>query len=113
MLPKTQRMTRQEFAAVFVRGRRTHTPLFQVIVDKKTEKTPKYAAVVSKKVAKTAVTRNTLRRALYRALDAATKATPNTQKSLIVIAKKPALTASATELKEELLRVVGHRGKSR
>lgn len=137
MLPKEQRMTRQHFAAVFVSGKRIHTPFLQVIVGRTPTKNPTYAVVVSKKVAKTAVLRNKLRRVLYRALGAAlaersehepdhepehasqdepqsqAKEQHTNQHSIILIAKKGVAEASQTEITSILARIVGHRSKSR
>lgn len=101
MLNKKQRMTRQEFAEVFVSGKRRHSPFFQVVYDTKERKHPIFAVVVSKKVAKTAVGRNALKRRLYDILQHL-RATQQVSNGGIIITKKQVKDATPLTLKLEL-----------
>jgi ribonuclease P protein component len=67
MLPKSQRLTTEEFLVVMEKGRVTHSPLFLMRIISGMPAT-KFAAVAPKKVAKTAVERNKIRRQTYDAI---------------------------------------------
>lgn len=63
MLPKKERLTREDFNRFFSAGKRTHFPDFQLIYAPYT--TLHVSVVVSKKISKRAVVRNKLRRRVY------------------------------------------------
>lgn len=67
MLPKGRRLTAEEVRTVLSQGRSSRAGSLSM-KHLSTKDPLKVAAVVSKSVAKKAVTRNSLRRALYRAL---------------------------------------------
>lgn len=103
MLKKKERLTTKEFNRFFSSGRRLHTPLLTGIF---TDHADFHAAAVAgKKVHKRAVDRNRLRRRLYNILYRMSR--ENDLKGVyIIIAKPAAATATFTELKEELVRLV-------
>lgn len=63
MLPKKERLSRQEFNRFFSLGKRTHSPAFQVVYSPFAEL--HVSVVVPKKIAKSAVKRNKIRRRMY------------------------------------------------
>ncbi len=63
MLPKKERLSRQEFNRFFSIGKKTHTPSLQLVYAP--HATFHASVVVSKKVAKLAVRRNKIRRRIY------------------------------------------------
>ena len=107
MLKADQRLSRAEFTRVFTRGKRTHTPFFQLIKGDSAEF--KAAVVVPKKVAKQAVSRNQLRRQLYHVL----KEQKIEHGSYIVIVKPQARGVSFKEIGAVLQHVVGRAQYSR
>ena len=99
MLSKKERLTRTEFSRSFSVGKRHHSPLVQLVL----QKTSSFhgSVVVGKKVYAKAVDRNKLRRRIYSILYT------HAQQGLfpytcIVIAKPPAKDASYAVLKETL-----------
>ena len=99
MLKSNERMTRQEFSAVFKEGQRTHTPFFQVIYIPQRDR--KVAVVVSKKVAKSAVRRNELRRRLYALFEKLTMV------GHYIVLVKPSLgTLTKTKQQDEFMKAV-------
>lgn len=107
MLRKTERLLRTGFDRTFARGKRIHTPLFQLIYE------PSDAfhgsVVVGKKVAKKAVDRNRLRRQIYGVLYRASREA-DARLTVIIIVKAGALSVPrktlALEAKALLSRVV-------
>ncbi len=63
MLKKKERLTREAFNRFFSVGKRTHSPVLQVIFTPHT--VLHVSVVVSKKIAKQAVKRNKIRRRIY------------------------------------------------
>lgn len=69
MLPKKNRLNREEFNNVWKNGKRVHSPVFTFIFVNNLEKKGNFSCVISKKVQKTAVKRNLLRRSIYGSID--------------------------------------------
>ncbi len=66
MLPKSNRILRSEFENIIKNGKRLHSPIFILYINKpKNPNSKKFAFSVSKKVCKGAVGRNKLRRQGY------------------------------------------------
>jgi ribonuclease P protein component len=63
MLPKKERLSREEFNRFFSLGKRVHSPAFQVVYV--SHEKLHASVVVPKKVAKSAVKRNVIRRRIY------------------------------------------------
>jgi ribonuclease P protein component len=63
MLPKKERLSREEFNQFFSLGKRHHSPTLQIVYAP--HDTLHVSVVVSKKIAKMAVTRNKIRRQIY------------------------------------------------
>ncbi|MCF7816070.1 MAG: ribonuclease P protein component [Candidatus Pacebacteria bacterium] len=63
MLPKKERLSREEFNRFFLLGKRHHTPSLQIVYVP--HPTLQVSVVVSKKIAKLAVERNKIRRRIY------------------------------------------------
>lgn len=103
MLPKKQRLTRNEFDQVFKDGKRLHTPIAQLIY--KQSDTFHASAVVGKKVYKKAVDRNTLRRRLYGLLYGLKHAAPGM--TYILIAKPPIAKLARKAMREEIQTLLG------
>lgn len=82
MLPKNQRLTRDEFTGVFESGKRIHGDAFSLIYSPTTE-LPKGSVVVSKKIAGNVISRNLLKRRLYNVLKS------ELVSDTILLAKKP------------------------
>lgn len=88
MLPKTARLSRQEFSTVFARPeRRTHLPEYSLYFSPSS--TFKVAVVAGKKVAKQAVDRNRLRREVYGSIQTAIVGGLNPTGQYIIILKPP------------------------
>lgn len=103
MLKKNERLTKVEFDRSFSLGKRTHTPLLQIIH----HPSPSFhgAVVVGKKVYKKAVARNRLRRQLYGALYRYHKKN-NLTGTFIVIAKPTISQVPQKLLSAELIEVL-------
>ena len=63
MLPKKERLSREEFNRFFLLGKRYYSPIFQIVYTRQ----PKLhvSVVISKKITKLAVKRNKIRRQIY------------------------------------------------
>jgi ribonuclease P protein component len=88
MLPKSARLSRQEFSTIFARPeKRAHFPLYSMYF----VPSPVFKAsvVAGKKVAKLAVDRNRLRREVYNGLQSQLKVTENLTGHYIFILKPP------------------------
>ena len=107
MLPKKERLSREEFTQAFSRGRKTHTAYASIITHKAADF--KAAVVVPKKVYKSAVTRNRMRRRVYGLL----KPLCHNRTHYIVILKPAARSVPFAVLKESLLLSVGLQRHSR
>lgn len=100
MLPKKERLTREEFNRFFSVGKRKHSPSLQCIYAP--HDTLHVSVVISKKIYKSAVKRNKLRRRIYdmvrryRAQHALTGV-------YIIIAKAGVTSLSHTALHDEVL----------
>lgn len=108
MLSKKERLTRIDFATFFARGKRYHSPLFQLIYTP--HNTFHASVVVPKKIEKQAVKRNKIRR---RAYDILRREKMNTVGVYILIAKKPITTTAYNGLKIDLLSLIRQTGKVR
>ncbi len=67
MLPRSQRLSVEQFNSVIEKGKIFHSPLFLVRV-LNVDKSTRIATVAPKKIAKKAVERNKLRRRMYEAV---------------------------------------------
>jgi len=91
MLPKNQRLTRDEFTTVFESGKRIHGDAFSLIYSP-TKELPKGSVVVSKKIAGNVIVRNLLKRRLYNVLKT------GLMSDTILLAKKPVKEMKFEEL---------------
>ncbi|MBL1434138.1 ribonuclease P protein component [Candidatus Wolfebacteria bacterium] len=94
MLTKNQRLSRDEFTAVFESGTRIHGDAFTLVLSPTTA-LPKASTVVSKKIAGGVIARNLLKRRLYNVLKT------NLSQDSILIAKKAIKDKKFSELLEE------------
>lgn len=100
MLPKKERLTRDQFSRSFSVGKRIHLPYLQLIVDS-TSESFHGSVVVSKKVYKKATDRNALRRKLYAIMSVFYK--QNISKATCIIIVKPNIKEiSRLKLSEDL-----------
>ncbi len=103
MLPRTQRLTRQEFTDFFATGKRLHSPSLTLMY------TPherfRASAVISKKVAKGAVARNKFRRRVYAVFESSVREGLK-RGVFICIAKEKAPTLTFDALKTELHQLI-------
>ncbi len=101
MLPKKERIKREEMEDVLSKGALKHSRLFSVRVMKKDVPLSQYSFVVSKKVAKLAVTRNLLRRRGYSIVkELQSRIVPGF--TIVFFYKKGADTVEFSELKKEI-----------
>ena len=104
MLPRKNRIPKEDFPSPQERGSRVFSPLFSGVIYKNDGLT-RVAVVVSKKTAKTAVVRNRIRRRFYSALAHFLKDTD--KGSLMVFyPKKEAETAPFPVLKSEIETII-------
>ena len=103
MLKKQQRLTKKEFDTYFKSGKRSHSPLMQLIYAP--DSSFHGAAVAGKKVSKKAVERNTIRRRMYAALYALSKE-EQLAGVYIMIAKPEARSASYSDIKATLSKMI-------
>lgn len=92
MLPRSQRLSVEQFNSVIEKGRVTHSPFFHMkhlVLNGK----PRFSAVIPQKIAKKAVLRNKTRRKIY---DSIKPLLPSVKEGIyaIVFAKSPALETS-------------------
>lgn len=101
MLPKTNRLQKNEFSLVLQKGMIIQTPLFGVAYLKKDNDLPKFGFIVSKKISKKSPERNRIKRLLREV----------TRKSLgkisngflfVILAKRRAVGAKYEEIQKEL-----------
>jgi ribonuclease P protein component len=104
MLPKKNRISKENFPSPKRQGFRVFSQLFSVVFYKGEEEI-RMAVVVSKKIAKTAVMRNRIRRKMYSILREGTKRT-NKKGTLVIYPKKEALTAKFSVLEKEVVEVI-------
>ncbi|MFA6094558.1 MAG: ribonuclease P protein component [Candidatus Paceibacterota bacterium] len=101
MLPKKERIKREEMESILAKGALKHSRLFSVRVMKKDVLLSKYSFVVSKKVAKLAVERNLLRRRGYSIIkELQSRIVPGF--NIVFFYKKGVEGASFVELKKEI-----------
>jgi ribonuclease P protein component len=97
-----ERLTRADFTRIRSGSpRRFHGRYFSLSITRQSEGEPKFACVVSKKAAKRAVDRNRIKRRAKEALGAMLKGT-TVPVSLVLYAKKEALTASYSDLAADI-----------
>lgn len=94
MLPKAQKLSRDEFEELFRTGTRIHGDAFSLIY-RKTTSLPKGAVVVPKKVVSGIVKRNLIKRRLYKAMR------DNLHMDTILLSKKDIEDKTYEELKKE------------
>ncbi len=112
MLPKSARLSRHEFSAVFTRPeKRAHFPEYSLYFS--TSPTFKASVVAGKKVAKRAVDRNQLRRAVYGGLQAHLKSETNPTGHYIFILKPPFTKLSKAKRQAVIAGLLAQNQKSR
>lgn len=104
MLPKKERLSRQEFNRFFSLGKRTHSPAFQVVYSPYAEL--HVSVVVPKKIAKSAVKRNKIRRRMYDIVRRY-RAEVGVVGVFIFLVKPAVLTLSYQKLREEVRQCIG------
>ena len=108
MLPSSKRLTAHDVKDIMEKGRVAHSPLFLLRYIPNAGAQTKIAAIVPVKVVKTAVGRNELKRKTY---EVVRKLYPRIIPGfkIALLAKSPAITASAlsieADLKELLIKV--------
>lgn len=112
MLPKSARLSRHEFSAVFTRPeKRAHFPEYSLhFLSSPTFKT---SVIVGKKVAKRAVDRNQLRREVYGGLQTQLKSETNPTGNYIFILKPPFAKLSKAKRQEVIRGLLAQNQKSR
>jgi ribonuclease P protein component len=98
MLPKTLRLSRQDFLIVKRQGKSFKSKIFSLAASPNTLNTSRFAVVTSTKLAKNAVVRNRLRRKIYEAL----KDTRSDKMDIIIFPRPEALKLSHEEICFEL-----------
>lgn len=101
MVPKNNRINRENFEKVMKKGGFVNSSLFSLRFTKKLEKSTCFSIVVAKKIAKTAVLRNKIRRRAYSILK---KLTRNLESPyfIILFSKKGVETASFEETRTDI-----------
>jgi len=100
MLPRSQRLSVEQFNEVIKKGRVSHSLFFYARILTVKGKS-RLSAAVPQKVSKTAVGRNKLRRIIYEAVKPIMpKVIPDTE--IIIIAKDCALKANFEEIKKDI-----------
>lgn len=105
MVPKNQRISRENFENIMKKGGISHSGLFSLRFLKSEAKTSSFSVVVSKKVTKTAVLRNKIRRRGYSILGKVAKSLNNPY-YIIVFAKKGAEKATFVETEAQVLELL-------
>ncbi len=116
MIPKNQRISRENFEIIMKKGGLTNSGLFSLRFLKNLpaqdrtdlegpENTTHFSVVVSKKVAKTAVLRNKIRRRGYSVLGKMRKSLNNPY-FIILFAKKGAEKATFAETEAQILEIL-------
>ncbi len=101
MIPKNQRISRENFENIMKKGGLTNSGLFSLRFLKNPENTTHFSVVVSKKVAKTAVLRNKIRRRGYSIFGKIQKELKNPY-FIILFAKKGAEKANFNETEAQI-----------
>lgn len=106
MMPKKNRLLRENFENIMKKGGFKNSSLFSSRILKNVENKgdfePKVSVVVSKKVAKTAVLRNKIRRRAYEVV----AKLPKKPYSIILFAKKGAEKATFKELEAQISEIL-------
>ena len=100
MLPRSQRLSVEQFATVMKEGRANHSSLFLVRALVTADHT-RISVTISSKIAKTAVLRNRIRRKLYEAIKPLYSGVKE-HIHVVVIAKAPILTMSQSDIETEI-----------
>ncbi|MEI8249418.1 MAG: ribonuclease P protein component [Candidatus Taylorbacteria bacterium] len=100
MLPRSQRLSTEQFNQVMKLGRAYHSPLFLVRVAD-TKGTTRVSAAVPVKVGKLAVIRNKFRRKIYEAVHPLMEKVIQ-DRFVVIIAKNTILTATQRAMETEI-----------
>jgi ribonuclease P protein component len=104
MLPKKNRVKRDQFELMLAKGSLYHGPFFSVRMKKNTKREPfSFAVVVSKKIAKTAVGRNLLKRRVRAVIEERFRSRMDEPLSLIFFMKKEAASLPFSDLKKQIM----------
>jgi ribonuclease P protein component len=103
MLPRTERLSTEEFMLVIEKGRVLHSPLFLVRV--LPGKNARFAAVAPQKIAKTSVMRHKIRRQIYAAIQELKKSASFSPAQVLIIAKDAIHTSTPGDRSSSLKEV--------
>jgi ribonuclease P protein component len=107
MLPRSKRISTQEFQRVFCSGRLLADTYFTVRYANNARQSAAFSVSVGNKVEKTAVGRNTLKRKAGAALEAVLKMAPVPPFSAIFFVKKEVAAASHDDLVRSISSLIG------
>ncbi len=105
MIPKINRINRENFEKVMKKGGFLNSSLFSLRFLKNPEKITHLSVVVAKKVAKTAVLRNKIRRRGYSVLQKSTKESKNPY-FIILFGKKGAEIANLADTSTDIRKLL-------
>jgi ribonuclease P protein component len=105
MIPKTSRISREDFEKVMKKGGFLNSSFFTFRFLENPLKSTHFSVVVSKKIAKTAVSRNKIRRRVYSIIK---KHTKELKKPYFItfFAKKGVETAKFNEVEQDILKIL-------
>ena len=97
MLPKPNRLPKEEFKKLFTHGKRIHIPEFQIIVSPSHATISRFAVIVGKNISKRAVERNRIKRLIRESIQ---HLLPQIVQSIdcVIIVKKNFSSTNQTEI---------------